>query len=610
MAQIREKATTDVEMLNWNLWNNPDSGQHSPVDRSRAASRLLSLGQWPGSQKIGSPTPLRARVSLLGSAGLSLAGPSLVYGLLALSIMLPMLWPGFILTLDMAFTPELRMPEQISSSYLFHAALHYLNVVLPADVVQKIMLFGILLMSGLGAYLLVRFIQTSKNKPGEFAVWGAYLAGAFYMANPFTYSRFMAGQYAVLLGYALLPFFARAILRFLAVPTLGRSFAASGWAIAIGIVSVHTLGLAAILAGVSFIFYAWQRRQNREVMAATVIYGIIGLTTFIIASGYWLFPLLNGSSNQGQAVAQFNPSDEMAFATVGGDLVGKLGNILQLQGFWAEGQGLYLLPQDQLPGWALAILAFWILVGAGLHWLWREHSTMAVMFAGAGLAAIILAITGVGDFSALAGFREPHKFVGLLALAYAVFAGVGAANILAWAKGRGEVLLALAGVPILVLPILLTPTMFWGFSGQLSPRHYPADWFGINQKLNQDESNFRVLSLPWHLYMRYRFSGRVIVNPSDKFFDKPTVTSNELEFKNASPTFPDEDKERLSDQILPPAPNNPRFGEELAELGIKYVLLAKTFDYQDYDYLDKHPDLKLISETPNLKLYRNLSYGQ
>ncbi len=580
MAQIERTVPAEPDILAWDLWK-----LDQPIKQSLASVDRTAVNE--------------------------AKRPVLVYLLLSLAVMLPMLLPGYILTLDMTFTPELRMPEQMSSSYLFHAALHYLNVVLPADIIQKIMLLAILMLSGLGMYALMRHIQNSKENGGGYALWGAYIAGGLYMINPYAYSRFMAGQYAVLLGYALLPFFVRALLRFFAVPTLQRSLAASGWLTVIGIVSVHTLGLAAVVTIAALLAFAWRCRANGRMTLTAVSYGIAGILVFVIASGYWLFPLLTGSSNQGQAVAQFTTSDQQAFQTTGASAIGKLGNILQLQGFWAENEGLYLLPQEQLPGWPLVVLGIWALVGVGGVWLWRKQRAMAALFILAGAVGVVIAITGAGGGAALAGFREPHKFIGLLAMGYALFAGIGTAAILAWAKKRaGSVLFSPAAVIILLVPVLYTPTMFWGFSGQLVPRQYPADWYQINQLLDWDTDNFHVLSLPWHLYMHYQFAGRVIANPSDAFFDKPTIISNELEFKNASPTFPDATKSLLSEQLLPGAARNPRLAKDLDELGIKYILLAKTYDYADYGYLDRQTGLKLISETPNLKLYRNLAYGQ
>ncbi len=578
MAQVKS-TQAEREMLLWNLWQRQEPAK--PISYKSELTKLGRLGR-----------------------------PALVYAILALAVLLPMLAPGFILTLDMVFTPELRTPEQISSSYLFHAGLHYLNVILPADVIQKVMLFAILILSGFGMHLLVRHIQNSKDRAGEFALWGAYIAGAFYMINPFTYSRFMAGQYAVLLGYALLPFLMKAVLEFFAVPTLKRSLVVGLWLTVIGIVSVHTLGLAAVLIISALAVYAWRSRRNGNITLTTINYGLAGLAVFVAASGYWLLPLIIGSGSQGMAVSQFSVSDQQAFTTTGAGWAGQLGNLLQLQGFWAESEGLYLLPQEQLSAWALVVLLVWALVGIGLRRIWKDHRAMAVIFIAAGLGGVILAIAGTGNLGALAGFREPHKFAGLVALAYALFASFGVVSVMTWAKKKGEAIFGLAAVLVLLLPVLLTPTMFWGFSNQLSARRYPADWHEMNERLNGDTGDFRVLALPWHLYMHYQFAGRVIADPTEKFFDKPVVASNELEFKNASPTFPDDDKKLLSERILPDAKESHNFGEELESLNIKYILLSKAYDYKDLGYLDEHEDLELVEETATLKLYRNVAYGK
>lgn len=532
--------------------------------------------------------------------------PYVVYSLLAVAVMLPMLAGGYIFALDMAFTPQLRMPEHMSSSYLFHAALHYLNLVIPSQILQKILLFSILLLSGVGMHYVVQHIQKTKNEPRPYDEWAKYIAGSLYMINPFTYSRFMAGQYAVLLGYALLPFFVRAALRFFAVPTIGRGLAICAWAIGISIVSVHTLGMAAIVLVVGFIGHAWRCRDNCLILGKGLVIALGSGLLFVVASGYWLFPMLQGTSNQGQAIATFDSSDRAAFATTGDTVVDKLGNVLQLQGFWAEGQGLYLLPGEQMPGWPLVVLLVWVLVGCGAVWLWRQQRAIAAVFIGTTVVAIAIAIFGAGDWSVLNGFREPQKFVALVAVSYALFAGLGAGAILGRVKkSKNEVIFAIVAVPILLLPVAFTPTMFWGFSGQLAPRQYPADWFAMNKRLNQDKSEFKVLFLPWHLYTHFPFAGRVVVNPADKFFDKPTIISNELEFGGAAPTFPDNDKETIS-HILKAAPTSTNLGAQLADLDIKYILLAKNYDYKTYDYLQSQTDVVLVAETPNLRLYRSL----
>jgi hypothetical protein len=241
--------------------------------------------------------------------------------------------------------------------------------------------------------------------------------------------------------------------------------------------------------------------------------------------------------------------------------------------------------------------------------LWRRHQRgIVLLFAVSGLAAVLLAATGLGAWTSghvplFAGYREPQKFAGLLALSFAVFVGAGASALLKKTQAR-QTLFSCLAIGVLLLPILYTPVMFWGFAGQLKPRQYPVDWFVMNAELNNDKSDFRALFLPWHLYMSYGFADRIIASPAQDFFDHTVVASNELQFMHASPTAPDAQKSLLSDNVLPEAPQGNRLGGQLAALHIKYVLLAKEYDYRSYDYLNHQTDLTLVRETPHLKLYK------
>lgn len=532
--------------------------------------------------------------------------PFLVYGGLTLAVMAPLLMSGYILTLDMVFTPELRMPDQLSSSWLFHAMLYGLNVVIPSQILQKILLIGILLGSGLGMFWLARRVQKTVKTQNEFAYPGALLAGALYMINPFVYARFMAGQYAVLLGYALLPFVVRALLDFFSAPSLRRGLIVAAWTIAIGVVSVHTLGLIAIIALPMLIAFTWKFHAKVGYIKHVATFGAAGLALFLLASSYWLIPLITGDSSQGQAVQGFGASDQAAFATTGGNVFMQLLNVLGLQGFWAEAYNVFLLPQTRAAVWPFAVLLIWALIGFGIVWLWRAKRLLAIVFIASSVLAILIALFGVGNWlPGLAGFREPHKFIGVLALAFALFAGFGSAALLAKIKEKwDETACGVAAIFIAILPLLFAPTMFWGFNRQLVATNYPADWSTMNQQLNQDESVKRVLFLPWHLYINLPFAGRPIENPAEKFFDKPVIVSNELEFMNAAPTFPDAEKTKITKEILPNAPQQTNLGEQLRALGITHVLLTKRFDLASFDYLNNQQDLQLVNETENFKLYK------
>ena len=66
------------------------------------------------------------------------------YGVLSLAVLLPLLMPGFILTLDMVFTPNMAFPSDVTNTYPLQVAIWLLHLVLPMDIIQKILLFIIL----------------------------------------------------------------------------------------------------------------------------------------------------------------------------------------------------------------------------------------------------------------------------------------------------------------------------------------------------------------------------------------------------------------------------------------------------------------------------------
>lgn len=538
--------------------------------------------------------------------------PTLFYAGVALLVLWPLLAPGYILTLDMVFAPKLALPETVTSSYLLHAGLHLLNMVIPSDVIQKIMLFAILILSGLGMHWLMRFLQL-RDISTTTVQWAAYASGLLYMINPFVYSRFMAGQYSVLLGYVFLPFFVAALLRFFYDPSFKKAMVLAVWTIGIGIVSIHALGLAFVVALIASSQAIWRYRADAQRLKRFMKWGVAAILVFLVASSYWLLPLLQGSGPTAASIATFRTSDQSAFATEGNGVVGKLVHVLRLQGFWGEQQGLYLLPQDELRVWGLAVILIWALVIVGAIAAWRSRREFSVLFVGSIVIAALLA-TGIGTswlsnhIPFFAGYREPQKFVAIIALSYAVLVGFAVATL----AGRIRSKIGRSGLAISFVLVLVgfTPVMFRGFDGQLVPRQYPADWYAVNEQLNKDGDTYKVLFLPWHLYMRYQFAGRVIANPGDAFFDKPLLTSDDPELDGVSPAIANAQKQLLTMRILPQAPMSNTIGHQLVPLNIKYVLLAKDNDYQKYDYLEHQTDLQLVTESATLKLYRNTAFGK
>jgi hypothetical protein len=527
------------------------------------------------------------------------------YGLLTLIIMLPLLLPGYILTLDAVFAPHLAAPAGVENNYVWQMLLHILNFVIPSQVIEKAIFAGIILASAIGMHQLVawlrRTMRPDKTMQWE---WAVFAAGVLYAVNPFTYDRFMAGQYGVLLGYALLPFAVRLLLAFAARPGQRQMVHVALIMVVIGIVSVPTLGEVALAGACILGGAAWQNRKRPQTLRLYVLRGLAALGLFLVLSSYWLVPLAAGKGTIAESVQQFNAAHTAAFATTGDNLATKLFSVLRLQGFWAEPHYLYVLPQDRLPGWGTVRLLVWALVVTGAVVLWQRSRRLGATFAALGMVSALFA---AGLFAAQLthlGYREPQKFTGLVALAFAVFAAFGTARLFAVAAGRSAGLHA-AAVSLAFLAVLsFTPTMYWGFGGQLHSGQYPTGWFAANQYLNRQQGTFNTVFVPWHQYMSFTFAGRIIASPARQFFGQPVIVSNDPELGQIVPP-PDAAATRIG-SILKPGHQPPDLAVRLARHNVRYVLLAKDYDYRKYDYLARTPNLHLVEDTPSISIYENM----
>lgn len=524
-----------------------------------------------------------------------------VYGGAALLVMLPLLASGFILTLDLVFTPELPMPQEITSSYLFHATLHWLNMIIPSDVLQKIMLTSLLLLASLGMHRLVRAIDPQKTVDV-----GVYVAGIFFAVNPFTYSRFMAGQYAVLLGYALLPWLARMLIAFVRQPGMKQTLQIGLLTTLIGITSIHTLVAVGILGITGLLLVAHRQKKIRSY----VRYGAVALGCFVVLSSYWLVPLMVGQGKTAQTISAFTAADSQAFATAGDHSLERLFHVVRLQGFWAEDKLLFLLPQDRAMAWGLMMFVLVGIATTGAVVLWRRRRLILLWFGSSALIGMGLAI-GLGSWTAdvplLAGLREPHKLVALVALFYGVGLAFGVRAILERVKQKSETFVVPLVILFCALPLVSMRVMWWGFDGQLSPRQYPSDWTAAKQQLAQDDRQGKVLFLPWHQYMTFQFAGRIIANPAPAFFGERIIISTDPELEGAAGGPPSSQQQELT-IILSTA--SPTIADELANHNVRYVVLAKEFDYQTYGFVTEHPGFELTADYPTLLIYKNNLWRQ
>lgn len=161
------------------------------------------------------------------------------------------------------------------------------------------------------------------------------------------------------------------------------------------------------------------------------------------------------------------------------------------------------------------------------------------------------------------------------------------------------------GMLILLVPLLYACPLF-GFHGQLTVTDYPREWYQVNDYLNQDEEDFNVLVLPWHLYMDYAWlpnRDKRLANPAHYFFDKPAICGDNIEAGGIYSQSTNPISEYV-EFLLGKGKHVDNLGELLAPINVKYVILVHEVDYQSYDFLYQQQDLAIELEKENLTFSR------
>ena len=132
-----------------------------------------------------------------------------VGGALTLLALGPLLGRGYVLTYDMVFVPRLELTRgllgldtAVARAVPADLLVALASRLVPADLVQKLLLAGIFVGAAAGAARL-----TPARSPLARAA-----AAVLYAWNPFVYERLVMGHWGLLVAYAALPWVARAAL--------------------------------------------------------------------------------------------------------------------------------------------------------------------------------------------------------------------------------------------------------------------------------------------------------------------------------------------------------------------------------------------------------------
>lgn len=527
------------------------------------------------------------------------------FALLGLLVLGPLLRPGYLLLLDAPTGPDLSWPspfplssEGLITPHVPAAALARITGLISTQLPNKLLIFLCVFVGGMGIY---RFATVTL----KLSVVPAVASATFFVINPFVYDRLLAGQLLLTAAYALMPW---------ALPTLaavargqdrGEAFRGIAWVAGITIVDIHVGGMMLLALVIALLL-------SPRPLLARIGLSVLAPVLLIGVNMFWILPAaLAGTAEL------LGPSDLLAYAPRPHS-VAILPRALLLHGFWRTEFATPLSEHTEL-----FLATFLPVMGISVGGLlvavrnpyWRR---LAV---GLAVVCLIALILGMGtSFPVTAGltrllyehvpgysiYREPQKWIGLLALGYAIFFGVGVAAVQTFWRGRaGRLRVLVAGA--VLLPLLATPLVMWGFTGTAAVSQFPDAWERARQITADGDG--KLLFFPWNLYQPLPFAdNRIIANPAEHYFDISVLVSGDTGFAKEATTEPFDPRDRYISELLGYRHRLRALGHLVAPLGVRYVALAKVADASLYGFLRRQRDLQEVFDSPDLVLYRNTAF--
>lgn len=416
---------------------------------------------------------------------------------LVLLLLGPALGPGFVLSYDMVWVPQLTLrPEffglgsSVPRAVPSDAVIGILDNLVPAWLLQKLVLAGSLVAGGLG-------IAHWVEKDGRASI-GAAAAATVYVWNPYVAERLVIGHWPMLLCYGIAPWLARSVLRsceggrirpefFVLVPLASLSASAgvatvvivSGFAAARGARRLFGLMLGAVLlanlpwivAGILNAGALSGVDAGARFFRATGEAGVPMPLTAISLGGIWNTEVVPGSR-----------TTPVAWVTT----------LLVVVAFVAARSRL-----TQSPTWR------WLAIGA-VGWL---VAVLGWLLPG-GLDTLAQLVPGFGLL------RDSSRLLVLLAPAVALAVGITVSRLATLAGEVGPVTAAICAIA----PVFVMPDAAWGIGGRLDAVHYPSSYAAMREAVEEVHRGGDVLVLPFTTYRAPTWNGhRKVFDPVGRY---------------------------------------------------------------------------------------------
>ncbi|WP_198653082.1 hypothetical protein [Actinocorallia populi] len=480
---------------------------------------------------------------------------------------------------DAMFGATGGFPRQVPSD-AFAAALSFL----PWS--QQLILLAVFVLAAAGVGRLV-----PGGTPAGLA------AVVFYLWNPYVAERLLLGHWALLLGYAGLPWVLDAVLR------------RRPLALAAALVPAAAGGFAAMNVTALVLFGGLVAVRGRGALRAVLVFTAMALP--------WLVPaLLNASGTR------TDPLGVDLFAARADTPFGTFGSLLSLGGIWnaetvPSGYSLFL------PSLLRLLLCLAALAALLAH---RSappaRAALASGALGLGLASIGITAPGrallrtlVDLWPAFGVLRDAHLYIAPLALALALGLSHLAVRPEGPRDGReagtpvpgrtrraaaalGREMRGWRGAWVALVPVMVLPTLAWGAFGRLDSVEYPREWLAAQRMIDSDPVGGKVLSLPWGAYRRPAWNeGRAVLDPWPRMTGRRVVWNDGLRVGNRE--LAQEDPETVeTDRLLRGGGD---LASALADAGFRYVVISR--DLSEKSWTNRLTKAEVALQGPTLLVY-------
>ena len=379
---------------------------------------------------------------------------------------------------------------------------------------------------------------------------------------------------------------------------------------------IFFIGLVYLVFG---ILTLTRNRSSKQNLLKIAKYSLLAVLIIVAINFNWLLGIFFGDSTlSSSSLEKITAQDLEAFKTAGDTKLGVIENVFLMSGFWGIEQFRYEPLQNIKENWGRSFYFLLPLIILGLIYNFKEKEKrglniglillyLVAFVLALGIALPFFSKINLWLFNNLPfykGLREPQKWVVVLVAVYEVLlvCGLTALSKEKVVVKNKELLTFLLTFVI----ILQAPLMVWGGAGQIRPVNYPQDWSEVNSLIAKETNcESKILFLPWHLYLHFKWVGNIIANPSVNFFKCPVIYGKNMEFGGIFGHSTDLDEREVEKWVFNVGRTNLL---EENKLNISHIVLAKEADWQSYLWLNNHPNVEFLKETENLRLYKTKKY--